>query len=1111
MVTGYARAVGSGSGELDDTAAASPAAALDETARSGDDGLPAAGDAAALPEVSPRRYRVAGEIGRGGLGRILRARDVHLDRTVALKELLADDERARRRFVREALITARLQHPSIVPVYEAGRWPDHAPFYAMKLVDGKPLSEVLAAAGSLDARLAHVPTVLAVADAIAYAHAERIVHRDLKPHNVLVGAFGETVVIDWGLAKDLSLAEDTDALDAGPYRKAASDQTVDGAVLGTPAYMPPEQAAGEDVDERADVYALGAMLYHVIAGRSPHTGESLERMIDQVVAGEIAPLATVEPSAPADLAAIVAKAMARDAADRYPTARELADDLRRFTTGQLVGAHRYTVGERIGRFLRRHRAIVTLCAIAAAVLAAFAVWSFRKIGAERDTAVAQAREAVDNGNRATLAQARDALGRDPAEALAWLARLDPDGPGWETARVLAADALSRPRLVHLVRGLPGGLLHLETDPLGTRLVASGQGVVAVVELASDTARTYDVPDPHTGDDPPIFAPCTDGRRAFGIGDTPQVLALDTGAVTIAKPTAQRGWLAAQGCLTTWRFQHDTFGDDSLLWWDEKAGAQRVLVARGVLQAWVSPDGRHAYSVDPNGAMVWWDPEHSAAPVPVGPVHSADHLVWPAMSRDGRVALFPWDQPFLRIAGQRLVVQPNHVDVAAVSPDGSQIALTTGRNDVTFGDVQLLDGRGNEDGMLNANGAIHGMTFTEDGRWLLADGDHAVAWELATRARVEVPLKPDDVNLTLPGRQLAVLTRDGSAQVWEPRPAHVIRTLDVSQVAMSRDGRWLVIETQDRITRVDLRGQLPDDVVEMQAVNGPAILSADDVADDGSVVMPTATGNWTWPRGGVPVSLGPSIGYPHLRAAGVALALIDRDVVEIGAKGSTRVVWMVPKGRALLDESAGLDRFALVGDDRAIRVVERATGVEAVVPGSAPPVAFSRDGRWLATAAAGGNGVVVWDVAAHRAQAIAAPRGGVVRLIPSDDGRKVAIVAAASITVVDRDGDAPRVLDPGTGALADAAFDADGRRFATATNHDARLWDLGSGAMRVIADAPALALHFDGDAILLVLERAVIEVRDDLPRDPAALAAALRAQPYELEEAPGGGARVRIRR
>jgi serine/threonine protein kinase len=335
-----------------------PDVGLDETAASGDPRAEDPGvEGAALPEVSPRRYRVDGEVGRGGIGRVLRARDVALERTVAIKELVAGDDGAHRRFVREAMVTARLQHPSIVPVYEAGRWPDRAPFYAMKLVAGKPLAQALDEAKTFEARVALVPTVLAVADAIAYAHGERIIHRDLKPGNVLVGAYGETVVIDWGLAKDLAAGGDDDR-EAGPYRAAGSlDGTVAGTVLGTPAYMAPEQAAGDAVDARADVYALGAMLYHVVAGAAPHTGASLDDAIARIVRGEVTPIATREPRVAPDLAAIITKAMSLAPRDRYPTARELAADLRTFTTGGLVGAHRYTIGQRVRRWLRRHRAV----------------------------------------------------------------------------------------------------------------------------------------------------------------------------------------------------------------------------------------------------------------------------------------------------------------------------------------------------------------------------------------------------------------------------------------------------------------------------------------------------------------------------------------------------------------------------------------------------------------------------------------------------------------------------------------------------------------------------------------------------------------------------------
>jgi serine/threonine protein kinase len=173
---------------------------------------PTAGDGPALPVVSAGYYRPEREIARGGMGRIVAAEDLRLGRAVALKELIDPGDEQRGRFQREALITARLQHPGIVPVYEAGRWPSGDPFFAMKLVSGRPLDRVIADARTLEDRLALLPRIAAATDAIAYAHSQRVIHRDLKPANVLIGEFGETVVIDWGLAKSLDDVDSPESL-----------------------------------------------------------------------------------------------------------------------------------------------------------------------------------------------------------------------------------------------------------------------------------------------------------------------------------------------------------------------------------------------------------------------------------------------------------------------------------------------------------------------------------------------------------------------------------------------------------------------------------------------------------------------------------------------------------------------------------------------------------------------------------------------------------------------------------------------------------------------------------------------------------------------------------
>jgi tetratricopeptide (TPR) repeat protein len=356
---------------------------------------PITGGLPPLPEVQRSLYEGDDEIARGGMGRIVAAEDRRLGRPVALKELIDPNEESITRFQREALITARLQHPGIVPVYEAGRWPSGEPFFAMKLVSGRPLDKVIAELETLGERLALLPRLAAACDAIAYAHSQRIIHRDLKPGNVLIGDFGETVVIDWGLAKDLDATDSFDSANR-PMRTprkskpaietASSTLTVAGSVMGTPAYMAPEQARGETVDQRADVFALGAMLYHVLAGSPPYNARTATDVIAAAALGKIVPLKDRVKRAPADLVAILDRAMAPSQAARYPSAGELAEELRRFLTGNLVEAHRYTPFQRVGRFVKKHRAAVTIASVAVVGFAVGGTLAVNRVVAERDRA-----------------------------------------------------------------------------------------------------------------------------------------------------------------------------------------------------------------------------------------------------------------------------------------------------------------------------------------------------------------------------------------------------------------------------------------------------------------------------------------------------------------------------------------------------------------------------------------------------------------------------------------------------------------------------------------------------------------------------------------------------
>jgi eukaryotic-like serine/threonine-protein kinase len=480
-----------------------------------------------LPERSDGRYELGELHGQGGLGRVLIAYDKDLERPVAVKELLHPSARAEARFVREAKLTARLEHPAIVPVHDAGRWPTGEAFYTMKLVAGRSMKGVLGEKQSLEERLNLLPNLLAVADAIAYSHSRGIVHRDLKPANVIIGEYGETVVIDWGLAKDLSGPDDDCEPAAGPYRTANVDLvTVAGEVLGTPAYMSPEQARGEAVSAATDVYALGAMLYELIGGRRPysHLKDSSAILMSAREERPAPLMSIVGRDAPRDLIAVAEKAMAPHASDRYSDASSFAEDLRRYLTGNLVGAQTYTLPVLLLRAVRRHKAM----ALAAAFALFVGGWSVLRVITERDEA-RRARAATDLAqSELILTHAQSLLEQDPTASLAWLKTYE--GSDWRRVRNIAADAVSRGVSQHVLRSHSGAVLALHALPRKGAAISFGRdgqllrwdvlrGEVEVVasKLRAEVAALSVAPD---GD-----------SAIMGLGDGSVVLVnLDSGAV-----------------------------------------------------------------------------------------------------------------------------------------------------------------------------------------------------------------------------------------------------------------------------------------------------------------------------------------------------------------------------------------------------------------------------------------------------------------------------------------------------------------------------------------------------------------------------------------------------
>ncbi len=383
------------------------------------------------------RFQRGGELGSGGMGRVVLIHDNWLGRVVALKEpVTAHDAR---RLAREAQVTARLEHPGIVPIYDMGRAPSGQPWFAMRLVHGRSLAEVLAATPDLAGRLRLVRNLQAAAEAVGFAHRQGVVHRDLKPANIMVGNFGETLVIDWGLA----LAPDTPLADPGRS--------------GTPGYMSPEQTREERTTPASDVWSFGVILREIL----------------EVGAGSA--------NAPPALLAIATQALAIDPADRYPDAKALADDLESWLEGRRVAAHLYRPSELLYRLIQAWRAPLMVAALALTLIVVLVVLGVTRLSRERtraDTSLAMA--LVTEAQRALQVDARP-----EAEVLAVhaLAKVNAFSTGAVPARlaaeargVLATVAGARP-----TREQATILPCTATDVVGDRALCADPGGLTLVD------------------------------------------------------------------------------------------------------------------------------------------------------------------------------------------------------------------------------------------------------------------------------------------------------------------------------------------------------------------------------------------------------------------------------------------------------------------------------------------------------------------------------------------------------------------------------------------------------------------------------------------------------
>jgi serine/threonine protein kinase/WD40 repeat protein len=789
---------------------------------------------AGRPSLTAGRYLVSRELARGGMGAILEANDESLDREVAMKVMLDDaeqDQVARQRFLREALVLARLSHPNIVPIHDMGRDEQGRRFYTMKLVKGRTLQAILTAIKKGDElttkhyTLDRLLTIYRkVCDAVAFAHHQRIIHRDLKPENVMVGEFGEVLVMDWGLAKHLDdeqhakteaaraqSIEGFNELSDAQLAAGAGNLTLEGAVMGSPQYMPPEQAEGRlaDIGPHSDIYSLGGILYAILTLRHPVNGKSLSDVLSKVVTGDIPPPTTYNsmaaPTAKADdevpdarkitglphcpggkvptsLSAVTMRAMALKPEARYTDVAALVADIEAYQGGFATSAEQVGAAGQFVLLVKRNKGASIAAATALAVIRVC-----RRPGGEgtrgrargghghcREGKGAQSREG--GARRVGSGAGRAGRGRVPRR------RLSGDGAGAGGLPARRA-RLHLELLLRQARRLAGPAARAgvravrpprrRARPAGAVRPGGGAGRRRLRGRHVQPAAAHGADRP--GGPAPTSPPCPAGRaglREIAFSGDGLVFAVRAGKEVGLHDTAT-------GALRKSLTLPVEFGHQIALGHD---GSVLAVISNGPAAAG-RPEGRLTLIETATGRTRWQQRAayyHAVAILPDGSR---------VIASSGGAARFYW--VFDAADGRELARHPVYAMCQALHPDGKSIAIGTQQGEVLL--VNTSTGAVLQQGKLHS-GRLQAMAWTADGH-LFTMGEegkmHSGLWLfrlwdpefLAPRATFAGLNPGPPVNWTLNPASGHLITVEGQPRVWRvPAGRERVRITQTSEQA-----------------------------------------------------------------------------------------------------------------------------------------------------------------------------------------------------------------------------------------------------------------------------------------------------------------------------------------